>query len=134
MNAMELYDLVRDSKISLVEFMRRLDEREMEEERRLCYVAITRAMKKVYLTNAKSRVYFGAMQMNMPSRFIGEIPEELLDTLGLLRSGIVEKDNKTRGGFKGYGGKNYVSWGSSKAETEFLDDLDSTRSNFSWDD
>ena len=46
---------------------------EIEEERRLMYVAITRAKKKLTLSNAKSRLYFGNIQMNIPSRFLIEM-------------------------------------------------------------
>ena len=52
---------------------------ELEEERRLCYVAITRSKKKLYLVNAKKRVLFGNENYNMPSRFIDEIGEENLN-------------------------------------------------------
>ena len=52
---------------------------EVEEERRLCYVAITRARKKLYLVNARYRTLFGKEQVNPPSRFLGEIKEELLE-------------------------------------------------------
>lgn len=54
------------------------DKSELEEERRLCYVGITRAMEKLYLSNAASRMLRGDVQWNPPSRFIGEIPEHLL--------------------------------------------------------
>ncbi len=52
----------------------------MEEERRLCYVGITRAQKRLYLTNAVSRLLYGYERNNPPSRFIQEIPPELLDS------------------------------------------------------
>ena len=52
---------------------------EMEEERRLAYVGITRAKKKLYLTHANSRMIFGRTSRNHRSRFIDEIPEELLE-------------------------------------------------------
>ncbi len=52
---------------------------EVEEERRLCYVAITRARKNLSLINAKRRLLFGQDQFNPPSRFIGEISDEYLD-------------------------------------------------------
>ena len=55
------------------------DSSELEEERRLMYVAITRAKKHLYLINAKRRMLFGQTQRNLPSRFIEEIPKELLD-------------------------------------------------------
>ncbi len=51
---------------------------EMEEERRLCYVAITRAKKSLTLTHAKQRLLYGRTSFNRPSRFLGEIPEECL--------------------------------------------------------
>ncbi len=51
----------------------------LEEERRLCYVGITRAMKHLYLTHAESRRLHGQDQMAAPSRFLGEMPEELLE-------------------------------------------------------
>lgn len=51
----------------------------LEEERRLCYVAITRAKKKLYLINALKRTLFGRTSVNMPSRFINEIDKDLID-------------------------------------------------------
>ena len=55
------------------------DPTELEEERRLCYVGITRAKEKLYITNARSRMLYGNTNLTRPSRFIGEIPDELLD-------------------------------------------------------
>ncbi len=52
------------------------DEEELEEERRLCYVAMTRAKEKLTLTNARQRMLFGRTTPNAPSRFLSEIPEE----------------------------------------------------------
>ena len=88
-----------------------MDLSELEEERRLCYVAITRAQEKVFLTNAQSRLYFGSVQSNFPSRFISEIPQELVT-------------------HQGYGGEfkranDFVE--------KFLDDLEYDRNNFNWD-
>ena len=57
------------------------DEAELEEERRIFYVAITRAKKVLYLTNARSRVLFGKIQSNVPSRFIEEINPEDVEKL-----------------------------------------------------
>lgn len=85
---------------------------ELEEERRLCYVAITRAKEKVYLTNAKSRLYFGNIQANLPSRFLSEIPNELLE-------------------FKGIDFTNY--FGKHSSDKDFLDDLDLNRNFFKWE-
>jgi superfamily I DNA/RNA helicase len=58
---------------------RALDEGDLEEERRLCYVGITRAQRDLYLTYARTRTVFGARSFGAPSRFIGEIPEALTD-------------------------------------------------------
>jgi len=55
------------------------DPAQMEEERRLCYVGMTRARERLYLTNARRRRIFGQDQYNLPSRFIGDIPGEYLD-------------------------------------------------------
>ncbi|HEY8528485.1 MAG TPA: DNA helicase PcrA [Paenibacillaceae bacterium] len=52
---------------------------ELEEERRLCYVGITRAMRKLYLSYARTRLLYGRTSSNMPSRFLAEIPDELKD-------------------------------------------------------
>ncbi|HJV35438.1 ATP-dependent helicase [Geomonas sp.] len=54
------------------------DPSQMEEERRLCYVGMTRAMKRLYLTNVRRRHIFGREQMNPPARFLRDIPPELL--------------------------------------------------------
>ena len=87
---------------------------DLEEERRLCYVAITRALKKVYLTHTCSRMYFGSIQVNLPSRFLGEIPEKLLEITG-----------STNG---------YRPTGHVRGEIEdFLDNMDQSRGFFSWD-
>ena len=52
---------------------------ELEEERRLCYVGITRAKERLYITNAKRRMLFGNTNMNPPSRFIAEIDGNLIE-------------------------------------------------------
>jgi DNA helicase-2/ATP-dependent DNA helicase PcrA len=57
-----------------------MDETQLEEERRLAYVGITRAKKKLFLTNAYSRLFHGQHQNNPASRFVEEIPDELLDS------------------------------------------------------
>lgn len=59
-----------------------LMENNLEEERRLCYVGITRAKERLYLTNAKRRMLYGKDNMNMPSRFISEIDEKLIEKIG----------------------------------------------------
>jgi len=88
-----------------------MDLNELEEERRLCYVAITRAQEKVFLTNAQSRLYFGSVQSNFPSRFISEIPQELVT-----HQGYGDEFKRTN---------DFVE--------KFLDDLEYDRNNFSWD-
>jgi DNA helicase-2/ATP-dependent DNA helicase PcrA len=55
----------------------------LEEERRLCYVGITRAMEKLYITYAESRRMYGSENYNAPSRFIREIPQEYLQEVRL---------------------------------------------------
>jgi DNA helicase-2/ATP-dependent DNA helicase PcrA len=58
---------------------RALDEGGLEEERRLCYVGITRAMSDLYMTYARRRSVFGAHAFGAPSRFLSELPDELLE-------------------------------------------------------
>ena len=55
----------------------------LEEERRLCYVGITRAMEKLYITYAESRRLYGSESFNSPSRFIGEMPADCLEEVRL---------------------------------------------------
>jgi DNA helicase-2/ATP-dependent DNA helicase PcrA len=63
-------------------------EEALEEERRLCYVGMTRAMDRLHLTWARSRQVFGQRRVTQPSRFLDEIPEELLERSGgLFRPG-----------------------------------------------
>ncbi len=66
-----------------------LEPKEMEEERRLAYVGMTRAMKRLTLMYATSRVLYGNIQSNLPSRFLADIPEHLIE-------------NHTGHGFKSY--------------------------------
>jgi DNA helicase-2/ATP-dependent DNA helicase PcrA len=58
------------------------DADQLEEERRLCYVGVTRAKERLYLLNAWSRSLWGGLNYNPPSRFLGEIPEELIRLAG----------------------------------------------------
>ena len=55
------------------------EQKELEEERRLCYVGITRAKQQLFLTCAKQRTIFGSTSCNQVSRFLKEIPEDLLE-------------------------------------------------------
>jgi len=65
-----------------------MDDAEMEEERRLAYVGITRAEKELYLTHAKMRTLYGRTNMNPISRFINEIPQELIDGIEQARNSM----------------------------------------------
>lgn len=76
----------------------------IEEERRLAYVAITRARKKLFLTCAYARQIFGQTSANPISRFIGEIPTELRQTSGLGSSGFSGTGWEKRGSRKGIAG------------------------------
>ena len=64
----------------------------IEEERRLCYVAVTRAKELLYLTNAKRRMLFGNTTINAPSRFITEIEDGLLEKTGVEEKEMFIKD------------------------------------------
>ena len=64
------------------------DYEEIEEERRLCYVGITRAKRKLFLTNAMSRTIFGQTMHNNTSRFLSEIPDELIEKDGAERRSV----------------------------------------------
>ncbi|WP_294472875.1 UvrD-helicase domain-containing protein [uncultured Intestinimonas sp.] len=93
------------------------DQEELEEERRLCYVAMTRAREKLYLTCASQRMLFGRTSANRPSRFVGEIPEELAERSG--RSYLSQPDDASgcwqsaapaRGGYGGFSGGGRGGW------------------------
>jgi len=96
---------------------RALDEGGLEEERRLCYVGITRAERDLYLTSARTRTVFGARNYGLPSRFIGEIPEALTDR---------ESQPATRfaSGAGAYGGirARATSWASTAVDRSGADD------------
>lgn len=68
-----------------------LAQSELEEERRLMYVGLTRAKEKVYLLYTQQRTIFGAMQVNPPSRFLQEIPHHLIDEAERVTSGMLGK-------------------------------------------
>ncbi|WP_423189888.1 DNA helicase PcrA [Alkalibacterium sp. f15] len=105
------------------------DEEQMEEERRLAYVGITRAEEKLYLTNALSRALYGRVQSNRPSRFLEEVDETVLEieessTLKPFSSGMYKGmgnssndpfDNKTKKR------KNFVSHATGNSGAEKLD-------------
>ena len=84
------------------------EQEEMEEERRLCYVAMTRAKEKLYLTCASQRMLFGRTSSNRPSRFVEEIPPEHLERTGRSYLSAPEGEEESWGGVpsrtSGYGG------------------------------
>jgi len=75
-----------------------MDNEEMEEERRLAYVGITRAEKKLYLTCARMRLLYGRTSSNPPSRFLGEIPNEL-------KEAVAPAGGARPGSYGGYGSR-----------------------------
>lgn len=90
-----------------------MDEQELEEERRLCYVGITRARKELYMTCANMRMLFGQTKSNPPSRFLKEIPGDVMDDRGATKSSALRT---TRVGSameqvpKNFGGDLSVQW------------------------
>jgi len=93
---------------------RSLDEGSLEEERRLCYVGITRAMRDLYLTFARRRAVFGAQSYGLPSRFLSEIPPDLTDQQGALQAiGAVAAAGSPR--------PRAMSWSSASSETPSAD-------------
>jgi len=58
-----------------------MDPSQLEEERRLCYVGMTRACKRLYLSWAQSRMIYGAVSQSQPSRFLSDIPEDLIERI-----------------------------------------------------
>ena len=82
------------------------DAQELEEERRLCYVAITRAMKHLTISYAKKRMVRGEMQYNIVSRFVKEIPPMIVNSKNVTdtRAAGVEKKQPSFSGFGGYEG------------------------------
>jgi DNA helicase II / ATP-dependent DNA helicase PcrA len=89
---------------------RSLDEGTLEEERRLCYVGITRAMRDLYLTFARRRAVFGAQNYGLPSRFLSEIPPDLTDREGTLQAiGAVAAAQNVR--------PRAMSWSSAQSDT-----------------
>ncbi|MDP3954127.1 MAG: UvrD-helicase domain-containing protein [bacterium] len=68
--------------------MSMLDPQELEEERRLCYVGITRAKKQLHMTFCRQRMLYGSAQFNPPSRFLFEIPEDVVEFSPFTESGL----------------------------------------------
>ena len=93
---------------------------ELEEDRRLCYVAVTRAREQLHITRAQSRMLYGKTTRNAPSRFIGDIPTELTEEIDRSTSyggfggefgGSRYGEGRDRGGY-GYGGQTTFGGGS----------------------
>ena len=104
------------------------DPTDIEEERRLCYVGITRAMDHLTLTAAKMRTVHGDVQYNRPSRFIDEIPEELLDRddtgsgmrLSVSSGQVSQNKNPQKEGLGGFGlGRSSGGFGFGAAMSRF---------------
>lgn len=73
-----------------------IGQEELEEERRLAYVAVTRAKDKLYITNATQRTLFGKTEKTMPSRFINEIPNTLIKKEQANNYGFINRTNKVK--------------------------------------
>jgi DNA helicase-2/ATP-dependent DNA helicase PcrA len=93
---------------------RALDEGTLEEERRLCYVGITRARRELTLTYARQRMVFGSTQYGLRSRFLDEIPVDLTDR-------EVSQDIRPAAGGVGVP---RISWAASRADAPDLDSVD----------
>src|SRR5690606_3497826 len=83
---------------------------EMEEERRLCYVGMTRAKEELYLLHASSRMLYGGVQHNPPSRFISEIDASLIESESTFQA-------------RGFGGSSFAAKPAQPPRNPFADDL-----------
>lgn len=99
------------------------DEQQMEEERRLCYVGMTRARQRLYLTYAASRSLWGQTAYNSPSRFLEEVPDELVELTGSRRNA---------GPAWGSGSPSSTAWGQSSGSYTRAEPQPSRRR--SWED
>ena len=110
----------------------------MEEERRLCYVGMTRAEKQLHLSHARSRKVWGVDQHNVPSRFLAEIPDEYIEKKsGVERPAFLnrfrERFGNTGGGANetatsgAYGARANPSWGSTNLDTPRSDSRNTPR-------
>ena len=70
-----------------------IEEDNLEEERRLCYVGITRARKKLYISHAQMRRQYGSENYCMPSRFLDEMPEEVIEEIGFSPKKFFRREN-----------------------------------------
>ena len=94
-------------------------EQEMEEERRLCYVGITRAQQQLYLTYAQHRNIFGSYTSNMPSRFLDEIPDNLVEHVDLTPGNLWNSENSRNLGYKANSHINNTLTHSKQVKKEF---------------
>jgi len=99
---------------------RAIDEGSLEEERRLFYVGVTRAMRKLYLTYARRRAVFGAQTFGLPSRFLDEIPRELLHEpeQSVFRPGMLGGGSSTGGSARNTRMDPETRWGSQPVRAE----------------
>ncbi len=86
---------------------------ELEEERRLCYVGITRARERLYLTHAWCRTLFGSTQYNPPSRFLEEVPSELVEDSAASRTN--RRSSRSEGRPSGWGATSWAPRGRERA-------------------
>lgn len=107
------------------------DIRSLEEERRLMYVAITRAKKRLYLTRSKSRYLYGHREPAMPSRFILDMFGGISETAQT--SGRYSGYNSYRGGYGSYGYSRRSGYGSDGYEGDFWDEPSKGRGVYSSD-
>jgi DNA helicase-2/ATP-dependent DNA helicase PcrA len=87
---------------------------ELEEERRLAYVGITRAMQRLYISHAYQRLLFGTTQYNAPSRFVEEIPAHLVDAVGEVR----RRRSAAWGSERSWGSGGGGGWGSGSGRSD----------------
>ncbi|MBS3764992.1 UvrD-helicase domain-containing protein [Candidatus Bipolaricaulota bacterium] len=92
----------------LLPHRRSLDEGTIEEERRLCYVGLTRAKERVFLSYTDSRFLYGQRYNNVPSRFLGEIPDEELERVEKGRCDFEDSGNAGTYSQEGGGWKDYL--------------------------
>jgi len=81
----------------------------IEEERRLCYVGITRAMDRIFLTNAELRRSYAGPENKMPSRFIDEMPWEFINRINYVSQGFGGGDNSYRDNYQSGENRPYVA-------------------------
>jgi DNA helicase II / ATP-dependent DNA helicase PcrA len=98
---------------------RSVDEGTLEEERRLCYVGMTRAMRSLTMTHARRRNVFGSQAYGLPSRFLGELPPELLDRQGALGAYAAGAAADRAGGIRP---RAMSSWAAMRAEAPAASD------------